>query len=98
MQLSGDAEAEPRRISGGNGKGDPPVPIPNTEVKPLSAESTWLETAREDRSLPDSNTSYRKVWGVFLCSGRAKSGKRRETEREEAGRDEAEGKRERDVA
>ena len=34
---------------------DPPVPIPNTEVKPHRAESTWLETAREDRSLPDSN-------------------------------------------
>ena len=41
-------------MSGGNGKGDPPVPIPNTEVKTLRAESTWLETAREDRSLPDS--------------------------------------------
>ena len=41
-------------ISGGNGEGVPPVPIPNTEVKPFSAESTWLDTAREDRSLPDS--------------------------------------------
>ena len=42
-------------ISGGNGEGVPPVPIPNTEVKPFSAESTWLDTAREDRSSPDSN-------------------------------------------
>ncbi len=33
---------------------DPPVPIPNTEVKPHRAESTWLATAREDRSPPDS--------------------------------------------
>ena len=33
-------------ISGGNDEGVPPVPIPNTEVKPFSAESTWLETAR----------------------------------------------------
>ena len=41
-------------ISGGNGEGVPPVPIPNTEVKPFSAESTWLDTAREDRSSPDS--------------------------------------------
>ena len=41
-------------ISGGNDEGVPPVPIPNTEVKPFSAESTWLDTAREDRSLPDS--------------------------------------------
>ena len=30
----------------------PPVPIPNTEVKPHSAESTWLATAWEDRSSP----------------------------------------------
>ena len=41
-------------ISGGNGEGVPPVPIPNTEVKPLSADGTWLETARESRSSPDS--------------------------------------------
>ena len=32
-----------------NAKG-PPVPIPNTEVKLCSAENTWLETARENRS------------------------------------------------
>ena len=31
----------------------PPVPIPNTEVKLASADNTWLETAREDRWLPD---------------------------------------------
>ena len=30
-----------------------PVPIPNTEVKLCSGENTWLETARENRSLPD---------------------------------------------
>ena len=42
-------------ISGGNGERVPPVPIPNTEVKPLSADGTWLETARESRSPPDSN-------------------------------------------
>ena len=29
----------------------PPVPIPNTEVKLLCAENTWLATAREDRSV-----------------------------------------------
>ncbi len=32
-----------------------PVPIPNTEVKPFSADGTWLETARESRSPPVSN-------------------------------------------
>ena len=39
-------------ITGDNGKRDPPVLIPNTEVKPLSADGTWLETARESRTLP----------------------------------------------
>ena len=46
---------KPYKYSGGNGERDPPVPIPNTEVKPFSADGTWLETARESRSLPDSN-------------------------------------------
>ena len=30
----------------------PPVPIPNTEVKLLSADNTWLEAAREDKAMP----------------------------------------------
>ena len=30
----------------------PPVPIPNTEVKLISAENTWLEAARENRAMP----------------------------------------------
>ena len=29
----------------------PPVPIPNTVVKPTNAEGTWLETAWEIRKL-----------------------------------------------
>ena len=33
-------------VSGDNSLRDPPVPIPNTEVKPQHADSTWLETAR----------------------------------------------------
>ena len=43
-------------ISGGYGEGVPPVPIPNTVVKPFSADGTWLDTARKSRSPPDSNT------------------------------------------
>ena len=31
---------------------DPPVHIPNTEVKLHSADGTWLETARESMSMP----------------------------------------------
>ena len=54
-----DAQSERSReetpeISGDNSERDPPVPIPNTEVKPLSADGTWLETARESRTSPDS--------------------------------------------
>ena len=30
----------------------PPVPIPNTEVKLIHVEDTWLETARETKSVP----------------------------------------------
>ena len=30
----------------------PPVPIPNTEVKLISAEDTWLVTARDNRKTP----------------------------------------------
>ena len=49
-----DAEAsDNRRVSGGYGERVPPVPIPNTEVKPLSADGTWLATARESRTPPD---------------------------------------------
>ena len=39
-------------ISGDDGYVAPPVPIPNTVVKHINAESTWLETAWEDRKLP----------------------------------------------
>ena len=58
------AETKQFNISGGNDEGVPPVPIPNTEVKPFSAESTWLDTAREDRSLPES--IWKKSQGFFF--------------------------------
>ena len=35
--------------AGANDAKDPPVPIPNTEVKLGRAEDTWLETTRENR-------------------------------------------------
>ena len=40
------------KISGDVGYVVPPVPIPNTVVKHINAESTWLETVWEDRKLP----------------------------------------------
>ena len=54
----------------------PPVPIPNTVVKHINAESTWLETAWEDRKLPVSKETvyeqslflYAKVSGQVRFS------------------------------
>ena len=42
-----------KRISGGNGIEEPPVPIPNTEVKLNCVDGTWRATSRESRTLPD---------------------------------------------
>ena len=53
---------EPKEYSlstvGVDDAGGPPVPIPNTEVKPCSAENTWLATARENRKMPTSDSEY----------------------------------------
>ena len=35
--------------SGDDSKEDPPVPMPNTEVKLLNVDGTWWATARESR-------------------------------------------------
>ncbi len=35
--------------SGDDSKEDPPVPMPNTEVKLLNVDDTWRVTARESR-------------------------------------------------
>ena len=53
-------------ISGDYSLRVPPVPIPNTEVKPQHADGTWLETARESRSSPDSIADALKA-SAFLC-------------------------------
>ena len=74
VQFSGNDEGRKgNRISGGNSEREPPVPIPNTEVKPLSAEGTWLETARENRTLPDSKRLRRKsnLRNPFFCTEKA---------------------------
>ena len=40
----------------------PPVPIPNTEVKLISAEDTWLEAARENRLMPALRKNHPIGW------------------------------------
>ena len=58
----------PSQFSGDNGERDPPVPIPNTEVKPFSADGTWLETTWESRTLPDSMKKNSPLMGWVLFS------------------------------
>ena len=54
VQFSGTLRFTDNSIGfGGDCGGVTPVPIPNTEVKPSSADGTWSETAWESRSPPD---------------------------------------------
>ena len=43
----------------------PPVPIPNTAVKLISADNTWLEAAREDKAMPTQIPVKRLLTGPF---------------------------------
>ena len=43
----------------------PPVPIPNTVVKHLNVESTWVATPWEDRELPVQLSTCKQV--LFCC-------------------------------
>ena len=52
-------------ISGGDSKEDPPVPMPNTEVKLLNVDDTWRVTARESRKLPEQTTTQ-KITVIIL--------------------------------
>ena len=62
-------------IVGINGDEGTPVPIPNTVVKLVYGDNTWLATAREDNSMPTSKAAtkvaafsfYSKKQRVFAC-------------------------------
>ena len=43
----------------------PPVPIPNTEVKLISAENTWGAAPWEDRATPTSSEPAHSGWFFF---------------------------------
>ena len=47
----GNIDIPENKISSDDSCRVPPVPIPNTVVKPTNAEGTWLETAWEIRKL-----------------------------------------------
>ena len=55
-------------LVGGDSLKDPPVPIPNTEVKLQGADGTAGETRWESRSPPATPSSLRGTPPVELCS------------------------------
>ena len=63
-----------KQIVGVNCDEGTPVPIPNTVVKLIYAENTWLATAWEDRTMPtQSDLKKTQIASIFLNSsvGRA---------------------------
>ena len=66
VQFSGRKAPEETK-AGVNGNEVPPVPIPNTEVKLIRVENTWLETTREDRSMPAQPRDFSLGCFFFLC-------------------------------
>ena len=44
----------------------PPVPIPNTVVKLINAENTWLEAARENRTTPIQSAGLNNIKPAFF--------------------------------
>ena len=55
---------EKLKIAGAYGDEVPPVPIPNTEVKLISAEDTWWVTAWENRAVPAQLFLFRRNMGL----------------------------------
>ena len=49
------------RFLGDHGEGETPVPIPNTEVKPFSADGTAWVTVWESRTLPRLKIVFAKA-------------------------------------
>ncbi len=47
-----------RHLFGDDGGREPRVPIPNTTVKPSSADGTWTEGSWESRTLPSTNKTF----------------------------------------
>ena len=61
-------------IVGVNDDEGPPVPIPNTVVKLIRAEDTWLEAARENRSMPTQTRAVEFQQSfIFICASVAQS-------------------------
>ena len=65
--LCGFQSTDSDRFSGDSYEG-PPVPISNTVVKLVNAESTWLETAWEDRKSLIKLKTHLRVCLFFACA------------------------------
>ena len=57
-----------KSLTGVDDDEDPPVPIPNTEVKLIRVENTWLETAWEDRTMPAQKRNPYYTGFLSYCS------------------------------
>ena len=56
--------------SGDDREEEPPVPMPNTEVKLFIVDGTWRETARESRTLPEQRERLLKYQQSFFLHAR----------------------------
>ncbi len=64
------APGEERTISGGHGGGETPVPIPNTAVKPASADGTWGVAPWESRTPPGFLLQCPRSGGIGVSATR----------------------------
>ena len=71
--LSDRSDKRVYRILGGNAEGVTPVPIPNTEVKPLRADGTARAAVWESRSPP--GTLYKSPASFIVKRGFCASGR-----------------------
>ena len=74
-----------KMLFGGDSCGDPPVPIPNTEVKPAGADGTWGADPWESRKPPNALVGAARTTpgpgGSFIVPATAPFQFRREAER-----------------
>src|ERR1700761_893801 len=71
-QLAPGERVQFHRVPGGHSEGETPGPIPNPEVKPLSADGTAREASRESRTPPEHTLTkraspYRAGPLCYLC-------------------------------
>ena len=68
LEQSKGSGSSAKIMFGGDGGGVPHVPIPNTTVKPSSADGTWTEGSWESRTLPSKDKKHcrSQVGGAFF--------------------------------